>query len=168
MKSKLKSKLKKTSSLSDQIEDDVNALPYDFKNKRISTEAVKAYNEKGFGAGGLPPLTFSHLKRNWCNLPTWDNEEDGMEQDFEDDGIETSGMDWSYGPGMGFVTQQDTTDITSGKQEITPSQKRVCVDPKPRPQAQVIQIPSHQIQRYSGGRGRKRIRTKKVVEGIYK
>ena len=26
------------------------------------------YNKCGFGAAGLPPLTFSHLSRNWRNI----------------------------------------------------------------------------------------------------
>lgn len=27
-----------------------------------------SYNKLGFGAAGLPPLTFSHLSRNWKNV----------------------------------------------------------------------------------------------------
>lgn len=39
-------------------------LLYSSKMK-ISKNKDAEYNVKGFGAGGLPPLTFSHLSRNW-------------------------------------------------------------------------------------------------------
>ena len=39
-------------------------LLYSSKTK-ISKNKDAEYNAKGFGAGGLLPLTFSHLSRNW-------------------------------------------------------------------------------------------------------
>ena len=35
------------------------------KNTRFSRKKDADYNAKGFGAGGLLPLSFSHLNRNW-------------------------------------------------------------------------------------------------------
>lgn len=47
-------------------ENDTHPLLY-YANKHTtkSSSAAKNYNKKGFGAGGLPPLFFSHGSRNW-------------------------------------------------------------------------------------------------------
>ena len=175
-KSNLKSKAKKTPPTNTTTTDDLHELPYDFRNQRTSSEVAKVYNRRGFGAGGLPPLTFSHLKRNWCYLPSSEIKEDGMGRGIDDDdgmewgtsgmGTGEGGMEWSYGPGMGIGTQQDASDVTNGDGESAPSRKRVSGGSEPRPQVGVVKVPSHQIQRHSGGRGLKRKRTKKALQGV--
>ncbi len=49
---------------------DVYALPYTASNQYKQVHQSKQLNNMGFGAGGLPPLTFSHLNRNWNTLPS--------------------------------------------------------------------------------------------------
>lgn len=154
---------------------------------------MKAYNVRGFGAAGLPPLFFSHLKRNWCNLNSndiIDNDVidnyvvDGMELGQVSGGMETgnSGIElWSYGPGMGLDTNPMYRSGVEGegvgegvgeggeevkRKEGAPPVKRPRLSSKPGLQGRVVQVPSHQVQRYTGGRGYQRARSKKALEGV--
>ena len=73
-------------------------------------------------------------------------------------------MEWSYGPGMELPTPM-FGDVEGGEGETgAPPHKRACLNPKPRPLGQVVHIPSHQIQRHSGGRGLQRFRSKRALE----
>ena len=87
-----------------------------------------------------------------------------------------SGMEWSYGPGMGlkgpasFGEAGERREGGGGGQErdevSTPPHKRVCLGPRPHPHGGgVVQVPSHLIQRHSGGRGFTRFRSKRALEG---
>ena len=52
----------------DPEENDIHPLLYyASKHSRLlkATSTTKKYNKNGFGAGGLPPLFFSHGSRNW-------------------------------------------------------------------------------------------------------
>ncbi len=51
-------------------ENDIYALPYSSSKKYKRIKPIQELNKLGFGAGGLLPLTFSHLSRNWCTLPS--------------------------------------------------------------------------------------------------
>ena len=49
----------------DMCAKDPYPLPYPFNKRRVLFHEAKEFNQRGFGAGGLQPLAFSHLKRNW-------------------------------------------------------------------------------------------------------
>ena len=161
---------------------DHDPLPYMFQNKRILAKVAKAYNQKGFGAGGLSPLFFSHLKRNWYSVASRDTSSGGMEHGDGTGGMGMgeNGMEWSYGPGMGLESPQlsfvpmegeggERGEESEGgvRERVSgpPPLKKACFDSRPRLQGHVVQIPSHQVQRHSGGRGFQRSRTKKALEG---
>ena len=177
---------------------DRHALPYVFQNKRLSSEQVKEYNQRGFGAGGLPPLTFSHLKRNWSQINTSGvAEDDGME--FGLNTGEVDGVEWGptsmeqgqrgYGPGMGLgagiFPRVDVESPASWEREAggvrregrsveeVVKEKGVLAVKRPRlgsksgARGRLLQVPSSQVQRHSGGKGYQRFRTKKALEGLY-
>ena len=56
----------------DQSKADPFALVYSPFSKKSRQDPVvsEEYNQKGFGAGGLPPLFYSHLSRNWTTAST--------------------------------------------------------------------------------------------------
>ena len=106
-----------------------------------------------------------------------------MEQRLDDGGVGTGegGMEWSYGPGMGLnnVPQLTSGEVSdrgeaggSAREEESeggemgePPIKKSRLDSRPR-FGQVVQVPSHLVQRHSGGRGYQRARTKRVLEGL--
>lgn len=51
----------------DLAQKDDYPLPYSAQKSLLKGKNSK-YNEMGFGAAGLPPLSFSHLARNWKNM----------------------------------------------------------------------------------------------------
>ena len=165
---------------------DLHPLPYTLRNTHISTKTARDFNKLGFGAGGLPPLAFSHLRRNWYGVTYREKEEEVRGYGDEGSGMgtgecgmgigngEEGGMEWSYGPGMGLrapgtLVGKDEEEGGGGGSEgasAPPTHKRVCLDPKPHPKSGgVVQIPSQQIQRYSGGRGFTRFRSKRALNG---
>ena len=84
------------------------------------------------------------------------------------------GMEWSYGPGMALGgldaplaggVEGEEEGKEGGDETSAPPHKRTCVGPRPHPQrVGVVNIPSHHIQRYSGGRGFTRFRSKRALE----
>jgi len=55
-------------SIGPQGINDPDALLYTAANKpTLNQDWNRTYNTQGFGAGGLPPLMFSHQNRNWNN-----------------------------------------------------------------------------------------------------
>jgi hypothetical protein len=165
------SKKRKKATPTPSSTNDLHSLTYTLRNTRITTKIARKFNEQGFGAGGLPPLTFSHLPRNWCGSSHRD-EDDGGGMGIGECGMGVrngeGGMEWSYGPGMGLdAGEVDGEEGKEGGGEETsaPPHKRICVGPRPHTQrVGVVHIPSHQIQRYSGGRGFTRVRSKRALE----
>ena len=71
---------------------DISPLPYN-PLKTKSLKASKEFDTLGFGAGGLPPMAFSHLARNWTQM---------MPNSTFGDVIAEDGGD--YGPGVGLIS----------------------------------------------------------------
>lgn len=172
--------------------DDDYSLPYSFAGKYKCIRSVKEINQLGFGAGGLPPLTFSHLGRNWCSFmggrsasfgPSDESEEEEEEEGggFFGPGSELSSLPWTdMHPG-------DSTDEEQGEDEGNldlsqdgggtlrdvqrgegvggrpPVRKRARSELTPRPAT--VRVPRSMVTRHSGGRGRKRFRHSKTQEG---
>lgn len=83
--------------------EDVHGLPYTLEQQKTlrQPEAARKYNSLGFGAGGLPPLTHSHLARNWCQGSLELQEEDEEEEEGVELGEEPVAE--GYGPGMELI-----------------------------------------------------------------
>lgn len=90
---------------------------------------------------------------------------------------------WSYGPGMGlgaghYLDMGSSSSWGQGEgvrwsggevgENGPPTVKKPHLDTRqPRLQGRSVQVPSCQVQRHTGGRGYRRVRTRKALEGIY-
>lgn len=146
---------------------DLYPLPY--KSGRFGHEAVKQYNDLGFGAGGLPPLTFSHLSRNWSQLTgigfTQDTEECEEGEDYGPR-VELSKLPWTemetdYHINEGMKQENDGMGTT---EELPPHPKRRKVMLQPAAGARKVLVPSRSVRQHDGGRGKPRFRLKRALE----
>ena len=162
---------------------DSHALPYTAFGRTQKRKKYREFNKLGFGAGGLPPLSFSHANRNWTQLPGGGRElplSGGM------GGGREEGQE-AYGPGMGLAHlpqmkmysgrgEEEDSEVRrvcgveggerrGGEEASCPPAKRLKLASKHSVKAAVVRVPSSQVKQYEGGRGQKRMRAKRAIEG---
>ena len=129
---------------------------------------VEEFNTRGFGAGGLPPLLFSHLSRNWIIHPLVVTTPLKGHTPSPPPAAATSEGAWmgrGYGPGVGLtdlptggLIEGDVLEVEGEGEgeggEESPA-KRVC-----------LMVPSSEVKQYQGGRGRERPQRKAPCEFI--
>ena len=153
------------------------------------------YNSQGFGAAGLPPLTFSHLNRNWNLYSVFLQNEDMFSvkppsEKMEED--ESGSRSW-YGPGVSLSKfpkkrmrvsyssdeeqhmeldlesggleewdidmEQERGDVTFPNEDHEPGgEDKVPASKIQRLMSSLVTIPTDQVKRHSGGKGRTRFR----------
>lgn len=143
---------------------DSNALLYSHSvyincKKQGNKEKEKEFNKQGFGAGGLPPMLFSHSSRNWSH-------QHGALSDTYSTNSHSTLSDTHPGVRLTDLpyVKMDTDDVTlSGVKrdggeacESAPAAKRKKVSQGVR-----VSVPSGQVVRHEGGRGHERVRMKK-------
>ena len=163
---------------------DSHALPYTAFGRTLQRKKLKEFNKLGFGAGGLPPLSFSHANRNWTQLPGGGGREvllPGGVGGGREEGQEV------YGPGMGLAhlpqmrmqsghEEEEDGEVgrvcgveggerRAGGEASFPPAKRLKLASKPSLKAAVVRVPSSQVRQHEGGRGQKRMRAKRAIEG---
>lgn len=163
---------------------DSHALPYTAFGRTLQRKKLKEFNKLGFGAGGLPPLSFSHANRNWTQLPGGGGRElllSGGVGGGREEGQEV------YGPGMslahlpqmrmqsgheededsevGRVCEVESGERRAGGEASLPPAKRLKLASRPSLKAAVVRVPSSQVRQHEGGRGQKRMRAKRAIEG---
>ena len=131
---------------------DVHPLFYEAEGMRQVTKS-KEFNSKGFGAGGLAPLTFSHLNRNWVqSLPDFLTHGELVLGEFISPETEP-------GPsGLGTSLKRDLPHKrTQFAQSSKPNAKRKKVD--------TVTKSAAAVKSHTGGKGLQRIRAKQVLKG---
>ncbi len=135
---------------------DVHPLHYTLQGQK-RTRKCHEFNLKGFGAGGLVPLKFSHLPRNWLQgLPDYLTDREGRGTG--------SG---SYGPGMSLesfsgVSLDNMADVSLNILGKRPSLEGNGDGTK---RSAFETVPSDLIQARSGGKGLQRKRARHVLRG---
>ena len=159
---------------------DVHPLHYSFDKHRGRSSSEKAeYDSKGFGAGGLAPLKFAHMPKNWVQgLPDFLTEGELLSGEF----IKTGSGSEVYRPGMGLSTlprvNLQSHEEDDGKSSLPRPQtlgKRLpssfegndCggVSIKKKKKLGTVPTPSSSIQSHTGGKGLQRVRAKQVLRG---
>ena len=153
-------------------------MPYVFCHGHI---AIKNFNSKGFGAGGVAPLTFSHLNRNWATtLPSFTIKAPLGEE------LVLEGT--QYGPGVSLPTrpgarEEDMRECSysavsveeevSGGEEFvreegeeeerlpSSSSEEEDAEVGRKKKRQKVMVPSGEVKCHQGGRGRSRHRDKR-------
>ncbi len=128
--------------------EDHSPLPYTV-NSRLSRDPafIESYNQRGFGGGGLPPLAFSHLHRNWATS--------GGHQVREPVGGVTPPPPCHYGPGVELSGLPSTIEQMEGISEKEEESADEGEGP-PKKKRRVVMVPSSVVEQHSGGRGLKR------------
>ena len=140
---------------------------------RSNRKEYEDFNRRGFGAGGLNPLMFSHLNRNWGNTTSQFN--------FREKGSASSrcgkqgdGPDGkAYGPGMGLfsIPEADMQWSTTQEQSSEPgevSKQAGRSQPPPaskKPKLATVVVPTSEVKARSGGKGYQRVRARKALQG---
>ena len=161
---------------------DIFPLPYTTKEKmKMRKQHTAMKDARGFGAGGLPPHSFSHLYRNWC--PPRTTTAVGLESA---DMLARGGgaSNDSYGPGVGLTQLPSAKmarrgwDRDEAGEEGTPGGllelDNIVKGLKPMstptpfkvkgPFAKLT-IKSSEVLRRHGGKGLKRVEQAKKLEG---
>ena len=140
------------------LQTDVHPLYYTLQGQKRSRKCHE-FNLKGFGAGGLAPLKFSHLPRNWLQgLPDYLTDRDGRGAG---SGAYGPGMSLESFPGVGLDNMEDVSLNILGK-------KRSLEDKGDGTKRSALEtVPSDLIQARSGGKGFQRKRARHVLRGMY-
>ena len=156
--------------------EDVHGLPYTLEQQKTlrQPEAARKYNSLGFGAGGLPPLTHSHLARNWCqgSLELQEEEEE------EGEGVELGEepVAEGYGPGMELIRLPKAEGLayaggggeggegSEGGRASEDEDTRRTDKPSDVGIVARVTVPSSQIKRRDGGRGKARAKVVKPAK----
>ena len=178
-----------SSEESDGEKNDLYALPYS-SGKYKDSQFSKELSQLGFGAGGLPPLTFSHLNRNWSKLSASTFGDgllsDGFEAE-EKEGVFGPGIELSSLPWTEMQGEESTEDERGGEEErltsssqhleggggelfqkTLPAAKRARVGmARHGARPATVRVPSSQVKRHDGGRGKKRFKLSKTRESTY-
>lgn len=148
-------------------------LPYNRDISRFKGKSVQ-FDSQGFGAGGLAPLMFSHLSKNWVqSLPDFLTEGELKLGEF----IQTQPGSDSYGPGMSLGIIPEVS-LQSEDEDTRPVRKRPHPFDTPLNSAEFVQTkrqkfetvikPSTSITTRSGGKGFQRVRAKQVLKKAMK
>ena len=137
---------------------DTHPLPYTLSGKK-SSEDYKRYNTMGFGAGGLPPLTFSHLSRNWSqHTPGATGEEVTGEVGSSSHRLKLGSIPWVK---MDTEYEEEAgQSSTQGDRHSSVLENLEDILQPPAKKPRTVTVPSSQIQKHSGGKGKERYRTK--------
>ena len=127
----------------DSAHDDDLPLYYNKCDYKMTNWAE--YNQRGFGAGGLPPNMFSHVTSNW---PVKISKHARVEK------METE-TDAAYGPGMSLGNVPGETRKRKASSEGSSSSK-----------ISKVEILSSSVKTHTGGRGLQRMRAQKILKGI--
>lgn len=144
---------------------------------------MEEFNSKGFGGGGLPPLFFSHLSRNWAvtHQSALSAHQSALSAHHVDQEQGEGDADCYYGPGV------ELTDISGGwkggvesstdvgvalldlegeghdeegevEEEEEEEERRVQ---GPANKKQRVLVPSSELKQHRGGRGQWRYRSRR-------
>ena len=153
--------------------DDDYPLVYDKSEKSRRKSYWMEFNRRGFGAGGHPPLFFSHWSRNWLNaFPQTQHTE--IESDTNNE-IENSTETDAYGPGMSLGAiagvEEETMDWENTSENVQLKRKRPSSATSRPPKVAKVDVATKvlgtALPPHSGGKGLKRDRAKKALKGNY-
>ena len=154
-----------------KVVNDIHPLQYD-QSVRFAAKS-KEFNSRGFGAGGLTPLKFAHLPKNWVqSLPDFLTEGELVLGNF----MKGKSRSDSYGPGMSLdklpeVSLQSDQDGDS-ENPLPLSRKRSSsflrheAGSKRKKTVEPVITSSSAVKSFTGGKGLQRIRAKQVVRGM--
>ena len=154
---------------------DTHALPYIVLGRASHRDKFREFNKRGFGAGGLPPLFFSHANRNWTQIIGRTGKEPLPKLG------EVQVVDGEvYGPGMGLAKLPQIEMHSGGgggRIELQGREERRVVEAgeamvkrlkllgKPGLKAGIVRVLGSQVKQHEGGRGQKRARVRRAIEG---
>ena len=128
----------------------------------MGTDESREFNRMGFGAGGLPPLFFSHLNRNW-NQHTVGNQKEKVDNNDDKSTLNLKMVSQIYAESE---TEYESPQESGHRSHMDASLHVVNEDDitkvLPIKKAKMSVVPSGHIRSHSGGKGRERYRIKKT------
>lgn len=138
-------------SKNDPATTDTHPLVYNHADDYMSartTEWSTQFNQRGFGAGGLLPLLFSHSSRNWGHHQISKSKSSSAK----------SHSKILPGVSLTELPYMDMENEVEEGESAPPSKRKKLMS---KSSYHVVTVPSNQVKKYEGGRGKKRVQMKK-------
>ena len=141
---------------------------YPLEYHKSDPKKCRAKFDSGFGAGGLHPLSYSHMAKNWISFAA-SKHSTSVDLPVSSGKTDTGS---TYGPGMELSMLPRVSEETASKGRGESSKRPAPLDEETasgvaskRMRIETAIVPSDSIQAHTGGRGLQRNRPKMSQEG---